>query len=208
MGAAPRPPGAENWRFEKRTDIAEGHPGPEVTLERAIIRITDSNWVNQCPTFAGLLDSGGRRAGIDLIHRVGNEYDFIELKVAANTPLHAAMEILQYGVIYVFSRIHAVPLGYSDESLKLLRAKRVHLRVLAPSNYFPEAFRPWLCRLERAICGCLSGFAGTMPLLGVTMDFAFQSFPEEFAWNPEDIDNEECLKNLLRALHRRESLTA
>ena len=104
----------ENWRFEKKRGISKKNDSPEVGLERAIINIprelwSDAlDWVNQVPTASGLVDpsaDGSRR--IDLVHKCGDkEYEFIELKVGSDTPLYAAMEILKYGVLYIFAREH------------------------------------------------------------------------------------------------------
>lgn len=206
MATTPRSPGGSNWRFEKRTEIDPEHPGPEVTLERAISRITDPNWVNQCPTLSGLLDSGGRTCNIDLIRRTGTEYTFFELKFADGTPLYAAMEVLQYGIVYLFSRIYATPIGYDPARLEIHRATHISLRVLAPSGYYPEEYRGWLRELEKTISCGLAHFIDKKHDASVTMDFAFEHFPAGFDWCPEYIRQDERLKDLLWALHQRQSL--
>lgn len=205
MAGDSREPGGENWRFSKRKEIDPNHVGPEVTLERAIVRITDNNWSNQCPTFAGLLDPGGRACNIDLIRRAGTEWDFIELKVHANTPLYAAIEILQYGIVYVFSRVYAVPLKYDAEVREVLRASAIHLRVLAPWDYYSDECRQWLKCLERVLSDGISQFASTVLGSEGAIDFEFEAFPPEFIWKPTASPNEEELQNLLWALHRRRS---
>jgi hypothetical protein len=62
-------------------------------------------------------------------------WEFIELKVNSDTPLYAAMEILQYGLLFLFSRHHQQELQY-DTSKELLQATQIHLKVLAPSRYY------------------------------------------------------------------------
>ena len=205
MAGDPREPGRENWRFSKRKEIDPNNVSPEVTLERAIVRITDNNWGNQCPTFAGLLDPGGRVCNIDLIRRAGTEWDFIELKVRANTPLYAAIEILQYGIVYVFSRVYAVPLKYDAEVLEVLRASAIHLQVLAPLGYYSDECRQWLKCLEDVLSDGLSQFASDVTGFEGKIDFRFEAFPPEFTWVPTASPDQEQLKNLLWALHRRQS---
>jgi hypothetical protein len=102
----------ENWRFESQTLISKNNRSPEVILERAIVNIhcgiwSDAAcWVNQVPVASGLVGPDADRSRkIDLVHKCGDkEFEFIELKVASNTPLYAAMEILKYGVVYIFCR--------------------------------------------------------------------------------------------------------
>lgn len=143
----------ENWRFTKNKHI-DGDNGPEVRLERAIVNIPDEIWpdakcwVNQVPVASGLVDphaDGSRK--IDLVHKCdGNAYEFIELKISSDTPLYAAMEILKYGVLYVFCRQdeRVLPYIYIHEKENLLKAKKVHLRVLAPAKYYEKYDLSWL----------------------------------------------------------------
>jgi hypothetical protein len=73
-----------------------------------------------------------------LIHRCEEGvYELIELKVESNTPLYAAMEILQNAVLYIFYRERKKELeGEVAEPKDILRATVIHLRVLAPCNYY------------------------------------------------------------------------
>ncbi len=206
MATAPRSTGSSNWRFKKRPDIAPEHPGSEVTLERAIVQVTDSNWTNQSPTLAGVLDAGGRACNLDLIHREGTAYTFIELKVADKGPLYAAMESLQYGIVYLFSRVHAVPLRYDANQVEVLRATAVHLRVLAPAVYFPDKCGPWTHRLQTVLSDGIATLGNELLLAPLTMDFAFERFPIGFEWSPEQIDQDESRTNLLWALHQRKDV--
>ncbi len=117
-----KPPGPENWRWKPLTDfVSRETRGLEVPFERLIATVATlpktkefdlRNWTNQMPVASGLTKEkeGGRR--IDLVHRCkgGDSYDFIELKTSgpddSDNPLHAAMEILIYGLAYVYSRAH------------------------------------------------------------------------------------------------------
>jgi hypothetical protein len=85
-----------------------------------------------------------KHRSIDLVHwsrKNKDWYEFIELKVEAKSgrsPLFAAMEILQYGILYLFSRKHAKKMGYDVDQKPFLKANGVHLQVLAPSEYYDQ----------------------------------------------------------------------
>ena len=68
-----------------------------------------------------------------------------KLKVGSDTPLYAAMEVLQYGLLYVFSRQYRDELHYTDDR-PLLKARRIDLKVLAPAAYYGEYRIDWLVR--------------------------------------------------------------
>jgi hypothetical protein len=168
----------ENWRSEKQKGISANNNSPEVGLERAIVNIPaeiwpDAKcWVNQVPVASGLVDShadGSRK--IDLVHKCGGEaYEFIELKIDSDTPLYAAMEILKYGVLYVFcrqdDRVKCV-----DRKGKLMQAKKIHLRVLAPTKYYEKYDLSWL---ETKIRNGLGKFL-TQRKFAFEMDFMFET---------------------------------
>ena len=176
-----REPSKENWRFEKQTGISRKNKSPEVKLERAIVNIPEeiwpdaNNWVNQVSTASGLMNgSSDKHRDIDLVHQCENDsYEFIELKVKVESgaPLYAAMEILQYGVLYIFARGNKqIRDAVKDE--RLLKAKVIHLKVLAPCDYYKGCKLDWL---EKEINGGLKKFlAERMPDL--QMDFKFDSF--------------------------------
>jgi hypothetical protein len=169
----------ENWRFEKKRGISNENDSPEVGLERAIINIPQelwpdaADWVNQVPTASGLVDpnaDGSRR--IDLVHKCGDkEYEFIELKVGSDTPLYAAMEILKYGVLYIFAREHEEASKYVKKERDLLKAMSIHLRVLAPASYYAECNLAWL---EVCIDRGLANFLANREL-SFLMDFKFET---------------------------------
>ena len=175
-------PSNQNFRFNKQPIIAAGNPSLEKTLEKAIVRIAGDDWANQTPTCSGLVDDGGRHCNIDLTRRAGNHFTFIELKVDTNTPLYAALEILQYGSVYAFSRQFMGQLGYSLENQPALGAKRVHLSVLAPALYYRGS---QLCWLKEAISDGLMKFSQG---LDYEMDFQFEQFPSWFQWPCQDSD--------------------
>jgi hypothetical protein len=192
----------QNWRFTKQLNLAPGNMGPEVCLERTIAQITDENWVNQVPTASGVDDTGPH--DLDLIHRRDTGYAFIELKVDFNIPLYAAFQIVQYAMVYFFSRCHAVTLGYDPNALEILRATRVDLAVLAPSEFFPAGYLEWLRRLESVLNSGLENFARKVQHVPST--FRFEVFPDWFAWNAENREQERVRNDVLQALHERHPL--
>jgi hypothetical protein len=171
----------ENWRFEKKRGISNENDSPEVGLERAIINIPQelwpdaADWVNQVPTASGLVDpnaDGSRR--IDLVHKCGDkEYEFIEIIVGSDTPLYAAIEILKYGILYVFAREHAGASRYIKKQSELLEATNIHLRVLAPANYYAPYNLSWL---EKSIDKGLTSFLSKRKhSLNLEMKFRFET---------------------------------
>ena len=96
-------------------------------------------------------------------------YELIELKTddGGGTPLFAAMEILQYGVLYIFSREKFQELGY--HGIELLNAKGIHLRVLAPADYYAPYNLSWL---EKSIN---KGLASFLTKFNFKMDFKFDT---------------------------------
>jgi hypothetical protein len=161
----------QNWRCKQNPDISDKNKSREIYLERLIIKTqVGADWFNQVPVSSGLTSEGGGRRAIDLVHRCQNEwYDFIELKAdhRGGTPLFAAMEILQYGVLYIFSREKTQELGY--DGIDLLKAKGIHLRVLAPADYYETYNLSWL---ENCIDRGLTRF---LRKFNFKMDFKFET---------------------------------
>lgn len=143
----------ENWRFNKQRSIGEDND-KEVALERAIVNIPKEiwpdadSWMNQIPTSSGFMGPrADKRRAIDLAYRrEDGSYELIELKVgeSGGTPLFAAMEILQYGLLYVFAREHKEASKFLKRDLELLRAECIHLKVLAPPVYYKGYDFAWL----------------------------------------------------------------
>ena len=165
----------QNWRWKPNTKIAIKNKSREVFLERLIVQTQKGNdWVNQVPVASGLTSSAGGRRAIDLVHR-GEDgwYELIELKAdhRGGTPLFAAMEILQYGALYIFSREKAQDLGYTKNDI--LDAKGIHLRVLAPADYYEPYNLAWL---EKSINRGLTSFLAKSNFkMDFKMDFKFET---------------------------------
>jgi len=180
-------PSRKNWRFdEPRRKIADKNTDLEIKLERAIVNLEinsppDYVWVNQVPTSSGLVHprADGPRH-IDLVHRRDiRAYEFIELKVKSNNPLYAAMEILQYGILYIFSRRNR-QIRDADKDKRLLEARTIDLKVLAPHDYYKGSKLDWL---EDGINDGLKRFVKENKC-GFLMNFKFESFAPNFSLSP------------------------
>jgi hypothetical protein len=192
----------QNWRFTKNKGIDQNYKGKEVRCERALVSLSEAewpdakNWANQVPVASGLAGpncDGSRH--IDLVHKCGDgEYDFIELKIDANNPLYAAMEILKYGILYIFYREAEclAKFRYVHENENLLAARAIHLMVAAPAVYYDNACpqgdgtKVDLSWVERNLRG---GLARYLAKVGhaFTMDFQFRNcedppFPPTSLW--------------------------
>ena len=189
-----KPPSDENWRYEPHID-KEG-TGPEVRLERVIAGLPKEGWVNQVPTSSGLVDHlHDRVRNIDLLRKIEpSRLEFIELKVESDTPLYAAMEILGYGLIYLFSGRHQDEFGYTPSDKNVLGATDVHLKVLAPYEYYAEYRLAWL---QELINEGLKEFLNIPPDFGISMDFSFEAFPPDFHWSPGETDKSEVAAAVL-----------
>jgi hypothetical protein len=175
----------EIWRLEKQTRIGDVNDSPEVSLERAIVNVPveiwpdAKGWFNQVPVATGLTSpTADRKRAIDLVHKTGSKaYEFIELKIASDTPLYAAMEILKYGVLYIFCRHDVRASQHVDKESELLQAETIHLQVLAPKEYYEGCDLVWL---EASINHGLANFLRINNLPG-EIDFKFEALSLNFS---------------------------
>ena len=173
----------ENWRWKRHLDLGDGNKSPELKLERAIVGACGDDWSNQLPTASGLVGSAAnRRAAVDLVFREDpSTYSLIELKVASDTPLFAAIEILMHGLLFVWSKNNREKLGYDAEAQPVLTANTVTLGVLAPSSYY-DGFD--LTNLAYALSNGLAEFGNrnnmalSFEFCQLGADFAPDSTPE------------------------------
>lgn len=171
----------EIWRWRAIRGCSDHNTSPEKTLEKAIIDQT-REWVNQIPTASGLLyDFEERHANIDLARKCGpGWYEFVELKAGTNadTPLRAAFEILGYGLLYCFARLHRSQLNLPRIS-DLLAATRVDLKVLGPRSVYSSYRLDWVAdAIDHGILAFSKERFGT----SLELRFGFESFPPEFKW--------------------------
>jgi hypothetical protein len=143
------PPSRQNWRWECQTELSDQNLSSEVLLERAIAILAEQGhlpcWRNQIPVASGLVsDRTDKRAAIDLARISDERLDLYELKVESDTPLYAAVEILLYGLVYIFSHAHQVAFDYAGR--EMMGAKFLGLNVLAPSDFYEGHDLGWLQR--------------------------------------------------------------
>lgn len=185
-----RTPSSANWMIRSGTAASGIQPNPgntsaEVTLERAIAQRWSERWTYQMPTASGLFGSrSDKRRAIDLVCSHGNNcFDFVELKISSNTPLHAAMEILGYGLVYLASRKDSAQnLQYgSGASIPLMSASTISLVVLAPSKFYEQFKLDWL---ERGLNDGLKELLTKQGMPKLVMKFCFERFADDFKWEP------------------------
>lgn len=182
LAALERPPSQENWRwFDPKCAISPVNESPEVTLERVAVSTALAqgrlDWSNQIPIASGLIAGpGDRRRAVDLVHQRGKgAFDFVELKVGSDNPLFAAIEILQYGLVWLLSKQHRDILGYGGKTL--IQAADIRLSVLAPAAYYRDLNLSWLAS------GLTEGLGAVGRQIGeVYLSFTFESFPRWFSW--------------------------
>jgi hypothetical protein len=189
----------------------------EVPLERTIAKAFEGKGVvwNQMPVASGLIDkpedklnSAGKRRAVDLIYKsdeTKKTYELIELKVAGNNkddPISSAFEVIEYGLMYLFSRGHLEQLGYSTDRQPILSASNIGLRVLAEMDYYKKFNYDGnfpVNDLNIAFKGYIDG--NEIELGELKMDFQFESFPDEFKCPEIDSSsvNEAILESLRNA---------
>ncbi len=177
-------PSRQNWRMRKTWPSFDPANKPrEVGLERTFVKACvdaeRSDWWNQVPIASGLINpTAAKRCAIDLVHHRGPEaFDFVELKLGSNTPLYAAVEILQYGFIWLLSRrAFAEPAPGT-----MLHASDVRLSVLAPDSFYQGVgYREFQAGANEALKQIAADHS-------VTMTFTFDRLPADFKW-PQDDD--------------------
>ena len=78
-----------------------------------------------------------KSSNVDLVWRKDpDSYSFFELKVKSNTPLYAAIQILLYGLLFVWSRNNQAELQYDSAIQPVLRASKIELCSLAPRKFY------------------------------------------------------------------------
>jgi hypothetical protein len=166
---------AENWRWRvPQLQIGSANASPEVRLERALIgaceRAGRADWANQVPVASGIAGaSRERRRAIDLVHeKVPGRFELIELKVASDTPLYAAFEIVGHVCIWLLSRA-----GPDAPKSQLLSADAIEAKVLAPAPFYARYDQEGLRRLAVLLDSELSALGAAD---GVPLGFGFETF--------------------------------
>jgi hypothetical protein len=151
------------------------------------------------PASSGLCGSTqDKRRAIDLVYKNGfKEYTLFELKIASDTPLFAAMEILIYGILYIFTRQHIDELGYDNGEKVLLGAQTIHLRTLAPRKYYGGVDLTWL---DEVINAGLTKYLSEQTEMSLKMDFGFVTIPDEFEWPHNKSELPKIMSRLCKAI--------
>lgn len=211
----------KNWRFEKILYIDPDHKGPETVLEKRISLFTDDKpakqikwdndlkwgdqikWANQVPTSSGFRGKGGGKRNIDLVFaRSESSFVFYELKVLRGSDgsgkkpqfdkaFDAAIELLGYGLLYIYSRtFHPC---YLTSPLMQATIKNIYLRILGTWDYYElQKSNPTgaSIELQDIISNSLNDFASTHSLK-FRLDFRFDTFPQNFLWSVKDKEDKD-----------------
>lgn len=169
-------PSRENWRWKRHLTLAPANTSPELRLERSIVNACGGNWSNQMPTASGLIGPAtDKRAAVDLVYREDSTtYSLIELKVGSDNPLFAAIEILCYGLLFIWSKDNQEKLGYDAKTQPILAATNVELSVLAPEDYYHDYD---LTSLNSTLNSELAEFADRV---NVNLSFEFDQLGGEY----------------------------
>jgi len=134
------------WLLRRASEIRSDNRSAEKMLEKAVAMLAErghmAGWYNQCPVASGIVSSSSdRNSAVDLVHCSNSKREarFIELKWDSDNPLSALQQILQYGIAYIFCRVHRreLPLHYRS----LMDAQQVTLEVVAPRGYYGGSYQ-------------------------------------------------------------------
>ena len=182
-----------NWKWEKSYVLSPKSKSPEKVLEKLVTFAFGADWVNQIPTCNGLVPEGASACRIDLAHRIDPEsYELIELKFGwdeispgSNSPVYAAIELLEYALLYLLFRKHSLLGSSLKKDHHLILAKAIDLVVLAPTDWYSYKTRSGmraqysLSWLEKSIADGLQSYLNQNNL-ELRMNFRFQALPIEF----------------------------
>ena len=174
----------KNWRWSKMLDCI-GLEG-EVGLQKWIVLLTDDTWVNAIPTASGLIPlEEEKQRNVDLAHRrAPSEYEMIELKLGIGNqhPLGAALQLAQYGCLYLHARRNRVDMALDLESHQLLGASCIHLQVLALRPFY-DKYQPQADVTQTIERAMEDGFVNLVgPADNLAISFQFIQFDGGFAW--------------------------
>jgi hypothetical protein len=172
--------GASNWRWKLLPSINyEENESPETRLEKALaLALKRDRWANQIPTSSGLISStSDRKRNIDVAHWDGDTtLTLIELKIASDTLLFAAFEIILNSLLLCLARKYATQIKMVDPVWS--KATKAHLRVVAPAAFYRDGDKARsLGWFEEKLSAAVSGFGSKLPPPArLEMDFGFRVF--------------------------------
>ena len=186
MGAnCPNPSSTSERLWQKRhaRKIAPHNTRKETLLEKAAAMLAYNGymrgWFNQCPTASGITDSSrNRHSNVDLVHwdEIDKQARLVELKWESDDPLSALRQVLGYGAVYVFCRVHENSLPLQKRSL--MKARHVSLEVAAPARYYQgcQDLAGTIARMRQS----LDKFDVGSRIDGLTMSLNALAFPADF----------------------------
>ncbi len=169
----------KTWCLHKKIDPPGS--GSEEILERAIVRHSTKTWFNQLTVASGFNVEGPRKA-MDLVLQLdsrGSRFRFIEMKAirGTNNPVFAAVELIQYGLLYRWFRDNQRHIRLPQGSRTLLDASHIEFEVLAPKEYYLCGEYPLapLLGLERKLNSAFGILGNGLP--SMSFRFAYVDFP-------------------------------
>jgi hypothetical protein len=90
-------------------------------------------------------------------------------------------------MIYHFTRNHLSDFGYSNSDKEILAASQIHLKVLAPCNYYAKYDLKWLEEMPD------KGLADSPSSKNWKMDSKFRKLPKEITSTIKSVDSNQAL---------------
>ncbi|MDE0350242.1 MAG: hypothetical protein OXM56_11130 [Gammaproteobacteria bacterium] len=184
----PRSLSKELWRLRRATKLQDHNPNKETLLEKAVANLAANDhmpgwpgWFNQCPVASGIVDPyADRRRCVDLIHCEEETVRLIELKWSGDTPLSALVQVLEYGLAFVFAWVRQGELRLENRYL-MKRVRQVALEVLGSREFFANGAQ---LQLFETVSRALGRFTERETGGTVSMSLQARSFPVEFRHLP------------------------
>lgn len=193
-------PSKENWRFETQGYIRQENKSIEKKVEKNIANLMGDDWVNQVPVASGLINgSADKKRAIDLVcRRSPGAFEFIELKIIRknntfDSPLWAAMELMEYGLLYLHAQNN-----YPKELIEkheILQAHQINLVVLAPFAFYTGYQFKWL---EDGLTLAFRNLILSESFSNVDVKFRFYDWPKSI-----DIGTGDDIADTIKAINNR-----
>jgi hypothetical protein len=178
----------ENWRWAPELLMSPSNKGEKELEKLAAFLLGESEWTNQIPVCSGLMprSEGGR--AIDLVREISETtFEFIELKFKLTKgvvtgdrhPMYAALELLEYGMLYVFAREKKL-IKTQKANLDLSQADTVDLVVLGPESWYGEYDFQWLADAINESLNELLNTNWCKPKQALKMRLCFRKLDKDF----------------------------
>ncbi len=174
------------WKLRYAAKITPCNRSPETILERSVAMLAQRGhmpcYFNQCPAASGIFGADSdKRTNVDLVRWSDSEKyaNLIELKWESGDPHAALSQIVRYGMLYLFCRVHRSRLPLCDRPL--MDARHVALNVVAPRKYYRKYSRGFGGEALLAHTGArLAAFAGGKTGGALSMTLHACAFPARF----------------------------